>query len=281
MTESEGIELTTLQHNSQKDASASYFMSPPVKGDRYNHLQHGQEYLLKWTSQGMTERQQQQLSMIVLQGQFVRYFDNRQYSRFLEYIHHTNKETIWPVFADLFEHRILETATPSPTLPEEDYAEEEEETTEPDIIIHESIDYIMDPLSPFYHIHKSRILGHHLGLFRVTNIRTFHSIRSSPPPEYEVCSFVRSFGCVTYMPLSAATTQKRIEENRNLPEGHFWVDLHQVEIRPTISTFRFLFAQRKAIEKAATTFYLQKYILRKLPPEIKQLILSFLLLPME
>jgi hypothetical protein len=42
------IELTPL---TQKASSTSFPFHPMIKGNRYNHLQQGQEYLLKWKMQ--------------------------------------------------------------------------------------------------------------------------------------------------------------------------------------------------------------------------------------
>ncbi len=80
------IELTQL---TQKASTTSLPFHPMIKGNRYNHLQQGQEYLLKWKL-AKDGQDYNGMSMVVLQCQFVKYFDNRQYSRFLEYPTHTH-----------------------------------------------------------------------------------------------------------------------------------------------------------------------------------------------
>jgi hypothetical protein len=83
------IELTQV---TQKASSASLPFHPMIKGNRYNHLQQGQHYLLKWKMQN-NEQDFNGVNRVVLQCEFMKYFDNRQYSRFLEYIHLSREES--------------------------------------------------------------------------------------------------------------------------------------------------------------------------------------------
>ena len=253
-------------HQSRDPDTSSIHRS---KGNCYNHLQRGQEYLLKWTLRETVNDGAYHVGVVertVMQCRFVKYFDNRLYTRFLEYLNFRDKKHVETVFAELFENRILDAVQPLEMSGEG-----------LDIFIHDRIDFVMDALSPFYYVSRDRPLGPHLGLFCVTTLRSCYPM-TDLLQDYVLSSFLRAFGTVSITNEIPHNHRKYIC-HQPITQLYLWVDLHQVEIRPTLSTYRFLCAHQKAIENAAAKFFRTNYRFRHLPKAIQELIMSYLVIP--
>jgi hypothetical protein len=261
------IELVERFPHQSRDPDTYTYMHR-TKGIRYNYLQQGQEYLLKWTLHETANDGAYHIGMerTVMHCQFLKYFDNRLYTRFLEYLNFRDKKQLEKEFEDLFEKGILVAVQPLEMSGEG-----------LDIFIHDRIDYVTDALSPFYHISRDRLLGPHLGLFCVITLRNCYP-KTDMLQDYVLYSFLRAAGCVSFRN-EFPSNQRHYIWSQRITQLYVWVDLHQVEIRPTLSTYRLINAKQKAIENAAAKFFKQNQRFCHLPQAIKELILSYLVEP--